>query len=377
MQEYELMEYRSALGINGNGEHTNGTGQVFREDGGRKMMDILEVKARMNELRLRNSIEYSEVQELISALSNFLNVLGEEVVLAAIRQFNNVLEDKVIVFTVKDLESEENQELEVIKTARELYKQLMLNPVARIVYKDKRVWTEEELREAIQEVRSLSGGLTREDVERILQEVLQDKIEEIKNLFEVNIDEIRQRIEGLEGRVASLESRQEGYVSYDLSPELEGIRQEIMLLQNRLTNLEEQGMGGRELFMQLQDLQNKVEVLFSSLSSAGQINRDEIEEMVRREILGHIASLEEKIQSISTQQKSESPMEIQSWEVPASESESEEEEEEKVGNLYQEGTKETKKKKGFIESLLEDPKIKYGLIGLLGFIALWLILRLL
>ncbi len=372
MQEYELMEYKSALGVNGNGVYTNGTGQVFREDGGRKMKDIIEVKARLNELRLRHSVEYAEVQEIISAIRNFLSVLGEEVVLTAIKRIDDTLKDKDIVFTAKDLESEEESELEIVKTVRELYKQLMLNPVARIVYKDKRVWTEEELREAIESARSLSGGLTREDVERILQEILQDKVKEIKNLFEVNIDEIRQRIEGLESRVVSLEGRQEGYVSYEPSSELEGIRQEIMLLQNRLMALEEQGLTSKEVFMQLQDLQNRVEVLFSSLGSAGQVSREEIEDIVRREILGHIASIEEKLQNLSMQKKEE-PTTQQSWEAPASE----EEEEEKVGNLYEEEEKpKAKKKKGFIESLLEDPKIKYGLIGLLGFIALWLILRL-
>ncbi len=375
MQEHELMEYKSALGVDGNGVYTNGTGQVFREDGGKKMMeDITEVKARLNELRLRHSVEYAEVQEIISAIRNFLSVLGEEVVLAAIKRVEDALKDKVIVFTVKDLESEEESELEVVKTVRELYKQLMLNPVARIVYKDKRVWTEEELREAIESARSLSGGLTREDVERILQEVLQDKVEEIRGLLFDSIEDIRQRLEGLEERVVSLEGRQGSYEEYVSSPELvselEDVKREIMLLQNRLMALEEQGLSSKEIFMQLQDLQNRVEVLFSSLGSAGQVSREEIEEMVRREILGHIASIEEKLQNLSMQKKEE-PTTQQSWETPASE----EEEEEKIGNLYQEKPK-AKKKKGFIESLLEDPKIKYGLIGLLGFIALWLILRL-
>lgn len=359
MQEHELMEYKSAFEVNGNGEYTKGVEQVFRKEG-KGMMDIMEVKAKLNELRLRHSVEYAEVQEIVSAIRNFLSVLGEEVVLAAIKKVDGILKDKVIVFTTGDLESEEETELESVKTARELYKQLILNPVARIVYKDKRVWTEEELREAIESVRSLSGGLTREDVEKILQEVLQDKIEEIRGQIFSGIEEIRQRLELLEERV----------VSYD-SSELEGIRQEIMLLQNRLMALEEQGIANREVFIQLQDLQNKVEVLFSSLGSVGQTSKEEIEEIVRREILGHIASIEERLQNLSTQKKEEPT--TQTWETPTSGEE--EEEEEKIGNLYEE--EKAKKKKGFVESLLEDPKIKYGLIGLLGFIALWLLLRLL
>lgn len=338
------------------------------------MMDIMEVKAKLNELRLRHSVEYAEVQEVVSAIRNSLSVLGEEVVSAALNRVDDILKDKVIVFTTGDLESEEETELESVKTARELYKQLILNPVARIVYKDKRVWTEEELREAIESVRSLSGGLTREDVEKILQEVLQDKIEEIRGQIFSGIEEIRQRLGLLEERVVSLEGKQgsyESYASYD-SSELEGIRQEIMLLQNRLMALEEQGIANREVFMQLQDLQNKVEVLFSSLGS--QTSKEEIEEIVRREILGHIASIEERLQNLSTQKKEEPT--TQTWETPTSGEE--EEEGEKIGNLYEEEEKaKTKKKKGFVESLLEDPKIKYGLIGLLGFIALWLILRLL
>lgn len=368
MQEHELMEYKSAFGVNGNGEHTEGVEQVFRKEG-KGMMDIMKVKAKLNELRLRHSVEYAEVQEVVSAIRNFLSVLGEEVVSAALNRVDDILKDKVIVFTTGDLESEEETELESVKTARELYKQLILNPVARIVYKDKRVWTEEELREAIESARSLSGGLTREDVERILQ----DKIEEIRGQIFSGIEEIRQRLGLLEERVVSLEGKQggyESYVSYD-SSELEGIRQEIMLLQNRLMALEEQGIANREVFMQLQDLQNKVEVLFSSLGSAG-TSKEEIEEIVRREILGHIASIEERLQNLSTQKKEEPT--TQTWETPTSE----EEEGEKIGSLYEEEEKaKTKKKKGFVESLLEDPKIKYGLIGLLGFIALWLILRLL
>lgn len=372
MQEHELMEYKSAFGVNGNGEHTEGVEQVFRKEG-KGLMDIMEVKAKLNELRLRHSVEYAEVQEVVSAIRNSLSVLGEEVVLAAIKQVDDILKDKVIVFTTGDLESEEETEFESVKTAKELYKQVMFNPIARLAYKDKRVWTAEELREAIECARSLSGGLTREDVEKILQEVLQDKIEEIRGQIFSGIEEIRQRLGLLEERVVSLEGKQggyESYVSYD-SSELEGIRQEIMLLQNRLMALEEQGIANREVFMQLQDLQNKVEVLFSSLGSAG-TSKEEIEEIVRREILGHIASIEERLQNLSTQKKEEPT--TQTWETPTSE----EEEEEKIGSLYEEEEKaKTKKKKGFVESLLEDPKIKYGLIGLLGFIVLWLILRLL
>jgi len=339
------------------------------------MMDIMEVKAKLNELRLRHSVEYAEVQEVVSAIKNSLSVLGEEVVLAAIKQVDDILKDKVIVFTTGDLEREEETEFESVKTAKELYKQVMFNPIARLAYKDKRVWTAEELREAIESARSLSGGLTREDVEKILQEVLQDKIEEIRGQIFSGIEEIRQRLGLLEERVVSLEGKQggyESYVSYD-SSELEGIRQEIMLLQNRLMALEEQGIANREVFMQLQDLQNKVEVLFSSLGSVGQTSKEEIEEIVRREILGHIASIEERLQNLSTQKKEEPT--TQTWETPTSGEE--EEKEEKIGNLYEEEKAKTKKKKGFVESLLEDPKIKYGLIGLLGFIALWLILRLL
>lgn len=372
MQEHELMEYKPAFGVNGNGEYTKGVEQVFRKEG-KGMMDIMEVKAKLNELRLRHSVEYTEVQEIVSAIRNSLSVLGEEVVLAVIKQVDDILKDKVIVFTTGDLESEEETEFESVRTAKELYRQVVFNPIARLAYKDKRVWTEEELREAIESVRSLSGGLTREDVEKILQEVLQDKIEEIRGLFSESIEEIRQRLGLLEERVESRQEGYENYAGYD-SSELEGIRQEIMLLQNRLMALEEQGIANREVFMQLQDLQNKVEVLFSSLGSVGQTSKEEIEEIVRREILGHIASIEERLQNLSTQKKEEPT--TQTWETPTSGEE--EEEGEKIGSLYEEEEKaKTKKKKGFVESLLEDPKIKYGLIGLLGFIALWLLLRLL